>query len=212
MCRRAAGGGSRRFLCRQEWLYQADRRSTAYKQSRICFSCDPVNQWVMRKDIPGDPNNPKRKTVGCLTGQQKPLEMAIIQACCAWRDRAATAKDAASGTETWRRAAPALRLSLPHSLLVNSVGRVFAAERSGPPRSPPAPGSRLDYFRMRHPEVAESVRQDAPSFRNRAHGSRCLPKSSNSGCLAEALRTTTAIRSCRESKDDGWIYNESRTR
>ena len=25
-----------------------------YKESRIWFSCDPVNQWVMRKDIPGE--------------------------------------------------------------------------------------------------------------------------------------------------------------
>jgi len=47
--------------------------------------------------------------------------MAIIRVFCAWRDRAATAEDAASGAKTWSRAAPALRLSLPHRHLVNSV-------------------------------------------------------------------------------------------
>jgi hypothetical protein len=36
--------------------YQTDRRPAAYKEFRIYFSCDPVNQWVMRKHIPGDPS------------------------------------------------------------------------------------------------------------------------------------------------------------
>src|SRR5450755_4250483 len=34
--------------------YQTDQRLAACKEFRICCSCGPVNQRVMRKDIPGE--------------------------------------------------------------------------------------------------------------------------------------------------------------
>ena len=64
------------------------------------FSWAALTKCRCSEIVLGDPNNPKRKVVGRLTGQQEPREMAIIPAFCAWRDQAATAEDGASGTET----------------------------------------------------------------------------------------------------------------
>jgi hypothetical protein len=67
---------------------QADRRPAACKEFRICCSCDPVNQWVMRKDIPGEASISLRKAFNRLTAQRKPRKMARMRAFCAWREPA----------------------------------------------------------------------------------------------------------------------------
>jgi len=36
--------------------YGTDRQPALYKESRIWYSCCPVNQWVMHKDAPGEPS------------------------------------------------------------------------------------------------------------------------------------------------------------
>jgi hypothetical protein len=58
--------------------YRADRGHAPYKESRICFSCDPVNQWVMRKDTPGEARMRYGKLLTRLTARMKTREMAII--------------------------------------------------------------------------------------------------------------------------------------
>src|ERR1017187_9896084 len=75
----------------------------------------------MPKDAPGEPNKRYGKLLTRLTGPSKPREMATIQAFCAWRDPSNGGRAVAFGAQTWSRAAPALRLSLPHRHLVNSV-------------------------------------------------------------------------------------------
>src|ERR1039457_3182406 len=68
-----------------------------------------------------------RKALTRLTGPRKVRKMATIQAFCAWRDPGSNPEEAASGAKTGSRAAPALRLSLPHRHLVNSVAGSFEA-------------------------------------------------------------------------------------
>src|ERR1035438_9078671 len=83
----------------------------------------------MPKDAPGEPNKRYGKLLTRLTGPSKPREMATIQAFCAWRDPSNGGRAVAFGAQTWSRAAPALRLSLPHRHLVNSVDGVPASRR-----------------------------------------------------------------------------------
>jgi hypothetical protein len=49
-------------------------RSNSAKESRICFSCDPVNQWVMRKDTPGEASILYGKLLTRLTAPTKTVE------------------------------------------------------------------------------------------------------------------------------------------
>jgi hypothetical protein len=63
-----------------------------------------------------------------LTGPRKARKMATMEAFCDWRDPSNGGRAVALGAQTWSRAALALRLSLPHRHLVNSVD----SHRAGP--------------------------------------------------------------------------------
>src|ERR1035438_5060011 len=104
--------------------YQADRRHAPYKESRICFSCDPVNQWVMRKDIPGEPSIRYGKLLTGLTGHRKPRKMARIQAFCAWRDPGSNPRGGCVWGENVEPGGSGSPFVSSHRHLVNSVDGV----------------------------------------------------------------------------------------
>jgi hypothetical protein len=83
------------------------------------LSCYPVNQWVMRQDIPGEASIRYGKLLTRLTGPRKSGKMGRKLAFCAWRDPSNGGRAVAFGAEIWGRSAPALRLSLRNRHLVN---------------------------------------------------------------------------------------------
>src|ERR1019366_1491537 len=79
-----------------------------------------VNQMPIFRDVPEEASNRYGKLLTRLTGSRKARELAIIQAFCASRDSGNDGQRRGAEAKTCSRAAPALRLSLPHRHLVNS--------------------------------------------------------------------------------------------
>ena len=131
----------------------------------------------MPKDAPGEPNKRYGKLLTRLTGPSKPREMATIQAFCAWRDPSNGGRAVAFGAQTWSRAAPALRLSLPHRHLVNSVDGVPASRRH-----PAAHRHPCFHPALYGPSVARVVRGDRHGSRRSATATPAL-----AGCLQGEL-------------------------
>jgi hypothetical protein len=80
-----------------------------------------VNQMPIFRDVPEEASNRYGKLLTRLTGSRKARKLAIIQAFCASRDSGNDGQRRGAEAKTCSRAAPALRLSLPHRHLVNSV-------------------------------------------------------------------------------------------
>src|ERR1039458_6948263 len=80
-----------------------------------------VNQMPIFRDVPEEASIRYGKLLTRLTGSRKARKLAIIQAFCASRDSGNDGQRRGAEAKTCSRAAPALRLSLPHRHLVNSV-------------------------------------------------------------------------------------------
>jgi len=98
---------------------------------RLDILMRPVYQWVVVREFTWGAKYSLRKAVGRFTGPLKTLKNPIIRGFCDWRDPAAPAEVLFLGDEMWERAALALRLSLRHNPLVNSVAVCAESPRQG---------------------------------------------------------------------------------
>src|ERR1039458_2316750 len=78
-----------------------------------------VNQMPIFRDVPEEASIRYGKLLTRLTGSRKARKLAIIQAFCASRASGNDGQRRGAEAKTFSRAAPALRLSLPHRHLVN---------------------------------------------------------------------------------------------
>src|ERR1017187_9101407 len=100
--------------------------SALLRKPRREWGCQPglvgkaVNQMPIFRDVLGEASIRYGKLLTRLTGSRKARKLAIIQAFCASRDSGNDGQRRGAEAKTCSRAAPALRLSLPHRHLVNS--------------------------------------------------------------------------------------------